>query len=294
MDVVVDPEVPEEDARVLRESTGLLARIRNGWAPRRLSSRRLGLGSALIMGLMGFLAVCTLMIFIGLARTGPGLTILGFVGFIIFTAAFINQPVDAEDEEEAADREIYERARRHHGRYVLVDDLDESSARLLNRTRGAIRAITGAAVNADGLLDTASNAVTLRAQEWEIARLLAKLSSLRGEHRRTMAKNLAPEVAAIAEPLGRALEASENAVVRRVEALEGYAAHVAEAERAYQAHLQVEELRARLPKYEQLVAEAGATAVPELERLSDDAEALQRALGRTLESARDAFRYLDG
>ncbi|MEU4329736.1 hypothetical protein [Nonomuraea dietziae] len=97
-------------------------------------------------------------------------------------------------------------------------------------------------------------------------------------------------------PLERALLSSEAAVAARVEALERYAGHVAEAERAYHAHGQIEELRARLPRYEELVAESGADgfAVPEISRLSEDADRLERALRRSVSSAHEAFRYLDG
>jgi hypothetical protein len=70
---------------------------------------------------------------------------------------------------------------------------------------------------------------------------------------------------------------------------------VAEAERAYQAHQQIEELRGRIHQYEELVAESGADgfAVPEIERLSRDADQLDQALRRSLHSAHEAFRHLD-
>ena len=95
-----------------------------------------------------------------------------------------------------------------------------------------------------------------------------------------MTDGISPEVAAVAEPLARALDSSEDAVVARVEALERYAANVAEAERAYRAHQQIEELRGRIHQYEELVAESGADgfAVPEIERLSRDADQLDQAL----------------
>ncbi|MFC7721940.1 hypothetical protein [Nonomuraea recticatena] len=140
------------------------------------------------------------------------------------------------------------------------------------------------------------NSVMLPQQEWEIARLLAKLSALRAEHNELIADGVAPEVAKAVQPLERALLNSEAAVAARVEALERYAGHVAEAERAYHAHGQIEELRARLPRYEELVAESGADgfAVPEISRLSEDADRLERALRRSVSSAHEAFRYLDG
>ncbi|MGV9779752.1 hypothetical protein ACWDS7_48080, partial [Streptosporangium sp. NPDC003464] len=97
-------------------------------------------------------------------------------------------------------------------------------------------------------------------------------------------------------PLERALAASEAAVVARVEALERYARHVSEADRALRAHDQIELLRARLPRYEELLAESGADAgsVPEIGRLAEDADQLERALRDSVRSAHEAFRHLDG
>ncbi|MEV4889978.1 hypothetical protein AB0K48_11375, partial [Nonomuraea sp. NPDC055795] len=167
--------------------------------------------------------------------------------------------------------------------------------RLLGRAGRAIQAVLASRVNAEGLLDDVRNGVMLPAEEWEIARLLAKLSSLRAQHHRTVSTGLAPEVEAVAAPLARALDSSEAAVVARVEALERYATHVAEAERAFHAHHQIEELRERLPEYEELVAESGADgfAVPELDRLAGDADLLEQALRRSVRSAHEAFRHLD-
>nr|BFE80924.1 hypothetical protein GCM10020093_035250 [Planobispora longispora] len=98
------------------------------------------------------------------------------------------------------------------------------------------------------------------------------------------------------EPLERALVASEAAVVARVEALERYAGHVAEAEQALRAHEQIELLRSRLPRYEELLAETGANAfaVPEIDHLARDASRLEQALRDSVHSAHEAFRYLDG
>src|SRR5690606_6149387 len=147
-----------------------------------------------------------------------------------------------------------------------------------------IATVEESAVNAEGLLDGVRNAVMLPAQEWENARLLAKLSALRTKHRDTVTGATAPEVAAVAEPPARALDSSEEAVVARIEALERYAANVTEAERAFRAHQQIEELRGRIHQYEELVAETGADtfAVPELARLAEEADQLEQALRRSL------------
>lgn len=294
-DVVVDPGVPEEDAQLLRESSPLIVKIRKGWVPRPPMRIKAGNRVAATLGWLAVLGVMGLMVFTGLVTSGPGIAVLGVVGFVSFAVFFSGRQL-ADEEEEIVGRGVYERVRWYEGRYVLVEDLDESSQRLLVRARRAIYAVMTSVVNAEGLLDDVRNAVMLPAQEWEIARLLAKLSDLRAKHRQTVSEGVSPEVAAVAEPLVRALDSSEAAVVARVEALERYAENVADAERAYRAHHQIEELRGRLHQYEELVAESGADgfAVPEISQLAQDADQLEQALRRSVRSAHEAFRYLDG
>ncbi|MEO3868094.1 hypothetical protein ABGB18_04600 [Nonomuraea sp. B12E4] len=230
----------------------------------------------------------------GLLGRGLGLLMAILLGIPFVIIMFVRNDLPG-DEQDEYERDVYEQLRWYEGRYVLLDDLDESSGRLLARAQAAIGAVTNSRVNAEGLLDDVRNAVMLPAQEWEIARLLAKLSDLRTKHRETVSKGLTPEVAAVAEPLARALDSSEEAVLARVEALERYAANVTEAERAFLAHQQIAELRGRLHQYEELVAETGADAfvVPELERLADDADRLEQALRRSVSSAHEAFRHLE-
>ncbi|MEW9550891.1 hypothetical protein [Nonomuraea sp. NPDC050783] len=266
--------------------------MRQGWAPQ----PRRGLSAAHRRMAGAFATVAFLGLLLGLgAGGGLGLLMLVLFGIPLVIVLFVRDDLPIEEAEDEADRVIHERLRWYEGRYVLLDDLDESSRRLLARAQRAIATVTGSRVNAEGLLDDARNAVTLPAQEWEIARLLAKLSALRAKHRETVSRGLTPEVEAVAGPLARALDSSEEAVLARVEALERYAANVTEAERAYRAHQQVEELRGRLHQYEELVAETGADgfAVPELDRLAADADRLRQALGRSVSSAREAFRHLD-
>ncbi|MFG1612961.1 hypothetical protein ACGFI3_09375 [Nonomuraea wenchangensis] len=289
--MVVDPQIPPDDAQVLRQSRRVLVKMRQGWAPQ---SRRASPGAS--RGMVGILAG---VVFFGLVL-GLGAGVRGVVfmlllfGLPLVIGLFARQDLSGEDEDDT-ERATYELLRRHEGHYVLLDDLDESARRLLARAQRAVATVTGSRVNAEGLLDDARNAVMLPAEEWEIARLLAKLSALRTKHRETVSRGLTPEVEAVAEPLARALDGSEDAVLARVEALERYAANVTEAERAYHAHEQIEELRGRLHQYEELVAETGADgfAVPELDRLAADADRLEQALRRSVSSAREAFRYLD-
>ncbi|WP_020539883.1 hypothetical protein [Nonomuraea coxensis] len=290
--MVVDPQIPPDDAQVLRQSRRVLVKMRQGWAPqprKALSDRHRGMVS--VFATVVFFG---LLLGLGAAIRGLGLLLLVLVGIPLVIVLFARQDLSEEDEDDT-ERETYELLRWHEGRYVLPDDLDESARRLLARAQRAVAAVTGSRVNTEGLLDDARNAVMLPAEEWEIARLLAKLSALRAKHRETVSRGLTPEVEAVAEPLARALDGSEAAVLARVEALERYAANVTEAERAYHAHEQIEELRGRLHQYEELVAETGADAfaVPELDRLAADADRLEQALRRSVGSAREAFRYLE-
>ncbi|MFI6538207.1 hypothetical protein ACIBHY_37545 [Nonomuraea sp. NPDC050547] len=294
-DVIVDPDVPDHDAHLLRRHGPLLARIRRGWAPPRRTDASPAHKQKMQLGLAAALAIVLVITVINSGFDGFGF-LLGVVTVIIFMTGILRRDIDpAEDERETTLREVYEQARWYEGRFILLGDLDESSQRLLGRAGRAIQAVLCSRVNAEGLLDDVRNGVMLPAEEWEIARLLAKLSGLRAQHHRTVSTGLAPEVEAVAAPLARALDSSEAAVVARVEALERYATHVAEAERAFHAHHQIEELRGRLPQYEELVAESGADgfAVPELDRLADDADLLEQALRRSVRSAHEAFRHLD-
>ncbi|MEV4177381.1 hypothetical protein [Nonomuraea sp. NPDC049709] len=291
-DVVVDPGVPPDDAQLLRESRRVLIKMRQGWVPQ---SRRTISGTHYRMiAAFGTVAFFGLLLGVGALGRGLGLLLLVLLGIPMMIVLFVRNDLP-EDEEDEYEREVYEQLRWYEGRYVLTEDLDESSARLLARAQRAIATVTTSRVNAEGLLDDVRNGVMLPAQEWEIARLLAKLSALRTKHRETVSQGLTPEVEAVAEPLARALDSSEDAVLARVEALERYAANVTEAERAYLAHHQIEELRGRLHQYEELVAETGADgfAIPELERLAEDADRLEQALRRSVSSAQEAFRYLD-
>ncbi|MEU4548646.1 hypothetical protein [Nonomuraea dietziae] len=290
--VVVDPSVPEEVAWSLRSNAQLLARIRRGLTPEReLDDGSLPQGLALA-GAVG-------LVLLDLAFFAAGLVPLvilttGAILLLLLSRSLSAMKPDYEEPEGQGD--LIQQARWYDGRYYLREDFDAEALSLLARTQRAINSVLGSHVNAEGLLDDVRNSVMLPQQEWEIARLLAKLSALRAEHNELIADGIAPEVAKAVQPLERALLNSEAAVAARVEALERYAGHVAEAERAYHAHGQIEELRARLPRYEELVAESGADgfAVPEISRLSEDADRLERALRRSVSSAHEAFRYLDG
>ncbi|GAA3153143.1 hypothetical protein GCM10020001_090930 [Nonomuraea salmonea] len=295
MGVVVDPAVPPEVAGLLRANAPLLSRIKAGWVPPAevAPARRRTPSSALLLAATP-VVIALMAVLLASRYAAAGFVLLGTYVFIVLVKIASMSEV-AEDDHRPQERAVYEQARWYDGRYLLPEDFDPEAAAVLARAQRAIGTVLRSHVNAEGLLDDARNATMLPAQEWEIARLLAKLSALRLEHRDLLARGIAPEVAAVIEPLERALAGSEAAVVARVEALERYAGHVAEAERAYHARSQIEELRARLPRYEELLAESGADklAVPEIDRLSQDADVLERTLRRSVKSAHEAFRYLE-
>ncbi|MFI7444538.1 hypothetical protein [Nonomuraea indica] len=279
----------------LRANAPLLVRIRSGWVPPATPPeppRRGPSSVGLLAATPVVLAVMALLLDSPVAPAGFAV-LGGFLLVVLLKMTSMNEP--AERERPHA-RRVYEQARLYDGRYLLPEDFDREAADALGRAQRAIGTVLRSHVNAEGLLDGARNAVLLPEQEWEIARLLAKLSALRAEHRALLARGVAPEVAAVVQPLERALADSEAAIVARVEALERYAAHVTEAERAYHARGQIEELRTRLPRYEELLAESGADSlsVPEIERLAQDADQLERLLRRSVSSAHEAFRYLEG
>jgi hypothetical protein len=283
--------VPGEAADLFRDNRNMLVRIRAGWTPtHRPRPPAFGLVTNMLIGAVALVAIGAGLDFFlaGLYMTLAALLIVG---------ALARPRPDAEAERRhAVEHHVFESARRYEGRFVLHEDFDEGARALMTRAQTAIDAIMGSHVNAQGLLDGVRNAVMLPEQEWEIARLLAKLSRLRAEHAEVVAEGVTPEVAAVTEPLAQVLDSSERAVRTRVEALERYAGHVAEAERAYRARHQIDRLSANLSRYEELLTESGAddSALPELSRLTEDADRLEEALRVSVTSAQEAFRHLRG
>ncbi|MEU4832183.1 hypothetical protein [Streptosporangium sp. NPDC023615] len=292
--VVVDPEVPREVADLLRRNGPLLSRFRTGRVPRDDGGPRVP--GALIGVLGGFAVLIPAVLAVlgdSLSFVVPLLAVMIAFCLLILTVVYIARkpsPIDS------VERVLYGHARQWRGRFLVLEDFDHGARRLLGRVQRAIDFILNSRINALGMLDSVRNSVMLPAEEWEIARLLTKLSALRVKHRHLARGGRSPEMVAAMAPLERALAASEAAVTARVEALERYAGHVAAAERAFLAQGQIEILRTHLPEYEQLVAEAGAStfSLPEIGYLSDDADMLQRALRESVRSAHEAFRHLDG
>ncbi|MFC4116170.1 hypothetical protein [Nonomuraea zeae] len=295
--VIVDPAVPDEVAALLRDNRKVLARIHAGWAPAYKRPRPLAGTLARLAATATAAAATVYGLALFVAERYPPFVVIMTGAALLIVSVLLRPAPDAEAERRRAlEQDVYDAARRHDGHYVLREELDEPARSLMSRAQAAIEQVMDSGVNAEGLLDDVRNAVMLPAQEWEIARLLAKLSQLRAEHQEVVSEGVTPEVAAVAEPLAHALDGSQRAVLARVEALERYAGHVADAERAYRARHQIERLSAKLPRYEELLAETGAdgAAVPELSRLADDADRLEQALRDSVSSAHEAFRHLKG
>ncbi|MEV0383578.1 hypothetical protein [Nonomuraea sp. NPDC050643] len=295
--VIVDPAVPGDVAALLRDNRKLLTRIHAGWAPAHRRHRPIVGNAARLATTVTALAavVYGLALFVA-GRYTPFVVIMTGAALLIVSVLLRPRPDAEVERRRVLEREVYDAARHNEGHYVVREQLDDPARSLMTRAQAAIEQVMDSSVHAKGLLDDVRNGVMLPAQEWEIARLLAKLSELRSEHQEVVSEGVTPEVEAVAEPLARALDSSERAVLARVEALERYAGHVADAERAYRARDQIERLSARLPRYEELLAESGAdgSAVPELGRLSDDADRLEQALRDSVSSAHEAFRHLNG
>ncbi len=288
--VVVDPEVPADVANLMRRNGPLLSRFRSGWNPEPDGTAQIPTAlTATVAGTMllavGGTALISLPVLFVLFPAIICLIILAFV-------YFATKPAPAD----SVERVLYRHAQHHRGRFLILEDFDHDARQLLGRAQRAIDHILHSRVNVMGMLDSLRNAVMLPAEEWEIARLLTKLSELRARHRHLARGGRTPEVIAAMAPMERALAASEAAVVARVEALERYAGNVTQADRALISHGQIETLRAHLPEYEQLVAETGAARffTPEIGALSENADHLQRALRDSIRSAHEAFRHLDG
>ena len=179
---------------------------------------------------------------------------------------------------------------RRRDRYLTPEELDDPGRALLARVQTAIDAVRDSEVNREGLLDTVDNAVTLPRQEWEIAQVLARQGKLRGEQNEMITSTHLPEVAAALRPLCEKLDISVDAVTRRVEALERYAERTRAADDALRAHQHLAALAEKAHEYDELLADTvrDDLALPAIERLTEQSDALVRALRDRLTQATEA------
>jgi hypothetical protein len=199
-------------------------------------------------------------------------------------------------------------ARRYHGRYIVAGDLDPDAKLLLCRAQEAIDAVLESEVNKAGLLDDMDNALTLPAEEWEIARTLIAHSRMREEQRRLRESDLTPMEKSRFAPQRDALRRSVAAVCERITALEEYAARAAAADAVYQRHqaaqrhlpehrraqprpdpaTRIDELEKRKEAYDELLARTAAheLATERIEELAGDAADIESALRQAADAGR--------
>jgi hypothetical protein len=184
--------------------------------------------------------------------------------------------------------------RMRRDRYVTPEDLDPEAQELLARAQRAVQTVLESQVHAEGLLDAADNALTLPQQEWETAQTLARQSRLRADQAEILAAGVEPQVEAALRPLRDKLDLAVQAVTRRIEALEHYAERALAADQAFRAHQQLEELSARAHEYDELLADAirDELAVPPLQRLAEQGDALIATLRSRLVEAAEAYTEL--
>jgi hypothetical protein len=180
-------------------------------------------------------------------------------------------------------------ARLHHGKYLLAEDFDEESGRLLARAQRAVKTVLGATVTQRGLLDEMKNELVLPEQLWDLGQVLHEQSVLRARQREVARGMATAELEAVLGPQRRALTRSVDAIKRKVELLELYADRVRSADAALRAEAALEDG----DRYIELLARtepAGDTSV--VQGFADEAAALRDTLARSVEAARAAGRTL--
>ncbi|MGW0590413.1 hypothetical protein [Streptosporangium sp. NPDC002607] len=275
--LLIDPALPESISSVLRAGPQALRAARLGQVPR-----------SWIPDPVKALAIAGLMLLMmWLSSTGGFLAAL----ILIFITALRSL---SDDPRSLRERRRVRLAVEHGDRFVLPEDLDADCGDLLRRAQDATKTVLDSRINRAGLLDTIDNAVTLPAQTWQIATKLVRLSKLRAEHRRLVPDAPPPEVAEAFTPYVGALKAAESSLTRRIRALEEYAGQVRKADGLYLAHRQLQVLAERTPQYEALVAETAedALAVPDLERLTEQARQIRELFHKSIDEARGAARHL--
>ena len=211
--VVVDPEVPRDVAELFRRNGPLLSRLRAGRVPRENGAR---VPRALLGTFGASVAVAAGGLALGdspLSVSAAALTVLIGLYLIIVTVVYLAEEAVAHRLRRA--RPVPE----HAGVAGALPDPGGLRPRRQAPARPGPagdrlhRALPG---QRDGqVLDSVRNSVMLPAEEWEIARLLTKLSALRVKHRHLARGGRSPEVVAAMAPLERALAASEAAVLKR-------------------------------------------------------------------------------
>ncbi|MFC6081864.1 hypothetical protein [Sphaerisporangium aureirubrum] len=275
---VLDPALPPDVARSLRDGPEALRAVRAGVRP-----PPPGPSPAIVL-------TVSLFLLLGLIFTGPwGMFAMGAALVCVGGA----QALAADPRPRAARRRLRVAAR-HADRFVLPSDLDAEGRELMAKAQAAVGEVLGSGINRDRLLDDLDNAVTLPAELWNLGLRLAELGRARAEHERIVPKDLPSDIAEIFEPYDQALGLARRALAARVAALEAYAREVRRADAVYRAYRQLGVLRERTGEYQRLVAENTVdppSAVP-IGRLGEQAEDVERVFRRSIDEARKAGGHL--
>jgi hypothetical protein len=179
--------------------------------------------------------------------------------------------------------------RLQHGQYLLAEDFDDDSGRLLTRAQRAVKTVLEATVTRRGLLDDVKNELVLPEQLWDIGQVLHEQSVLRARQYEVARGMATAELDAVLGPQRRALTRSVDAIKRKVELLERYADRVRSADAALRAEAALEDG----DRYIELLARTepvGDTSV--VQGFADEAASVNDTLSRSIAAARDAGRTL--
>lgn len=296
--VVVDPQLPPEEQRLLKSAPDALYGPVEGVAEPRLGGRtgRDALFALLqapvwvfLPGLMGTfygprvrtagLVAQAALIGALVWLTGPVLVLLALAGVPLAFLALL-----ALCGEDKASR----LARRRHGHYVRYGDLGQKYRSLLFRAVTAVDTVLESEVNAQGLLDDVRNTVTLPAQLWDISQTLMEVDRLTDEHHGARADD--PRVAALLAPQKEVLRLATASVTERIVALEKYAERTRAADEALQQWRTLQRLAANGDAYQELLARTvrDELAVAEIDGLTEQARIVEEALRASVAKARRA------
>lgn len=175
-------------------------------------------------------------------------------------------------------------------RVVYPHDLDGPCRTILARAQSAMETTLRSEVRGAGLLDADES--TLRAQEWEIATALRRVTELRTVHERQ--RPAGSMTVAVLESQRRALVVAQESIAARVAALERLAVQVATADAAYRDWRDAMQLSGLNDSYLDLVAATAADeiAVAELADLTDRAAITAATLQDSLHAASQAAELL--
>ena len=286
-DPVFAPDVPVEVRRLFERKPDLFVPAGRP-KPKRKTSWSEAPGST-FGSLLVWLAVCVggwILALIIFASTLPT-AVAAWASLVLAAVAVV--ATGAVVVSSAVENRSQKAVRLQHGKYLLAEDFDEESGRLLARAQRAVKSVLGATVTQRGLLDDVKNELVLPEQLWDIGQVLHEQSVLRARQRDVARGMATAELETVLGPQRRALARSVDAIKRKVELLERYADRVRAADAALRAEAALEDG----DRYIELLARtepAGDTTV--IQGFADEAAGLRETLTRNIEAARAAGRTL--